>query len=108
MKLKSLSKRIRRLVERIAKDTKKLAKLRTKHEAASNRPDKKRSRPAKKTSRSVAKTAPAPKKKKRQLSPEARAKLATRMKERWAKKKAANMPAAGAGADSADSAGSLR
>ena len=88
---KNLNKRIRRLEARIAKDTRKLAKLCRKLAEDSKRLSEKEkpvepAAPTKPTSRPAA----APKKKKkRQLSPEARAKLASMMKERWAAKRAA-------------------
>ncbi|MEY2485333.1 MAG: hypothetical protein QOH39_981 [Verrucomicrobiota bacterium] len=99
MKLKNLNKRIRRLVARIAKDTKKVAKLRLKLAAPKAR-KKKRGQPKKKVSGST-KPVAAPKKRKRRLTPEARAKLAARMKERWAAKRAASgsPPGANAAAD---------
>ena len=98
MKLKNLNKRIQRLVARIAKDTKKLAKLRRKLAVAPKRPAKKSSQQKKKSS-GKATAAVVPKKKKRQLSPDARAKLSARMKERWEAKRAASSLAPPIGAD---------
>jgi hypothetical protein len=104
MKLKNLNKRIQRLVDRIAKDTKKLVKLRRKQAAASKPSAKKRSRPRQKVVPNPKKES-APKKKKRQLSPEARAKLSARMKERWEAKRAASSLSPPIGADAAAVAG---
>jgi septal ring factor EnvC (AmiA/AmiB activator) len=104
MKLKNLNKRIQRLVDRIAKDTKKLAKLRRKHAVASKRTAKKPSQPKNKISAN-AKPVSVPKKKKRQLSPEARAQLSARMKERWEAKRAASSFAPPIDADSVAVAG---
>ena len=91
MKQKNLNKRIRRLEASIAKDTRKLAKLRRKLAAAASRAEKKpkprESTPSRRPGPAAA--TPKAKKTKRQLSPEARAKLATMMKQRWAAKRAA-------------------
>jgi hypothetical protein len=90
MKRKNLNKRIRRLEASIAKDTKKLVKLRRRLAEAS-KPAANKARPVESTTSktaTAAKPAPQKKKKKRQLSPETRAKMAARMKERWAAKRA--------------------
>jgi hypothetical protein len=105
MKQKNLNKRIRRLEQSIAKGMKKLAKLRGKLAGNVKRSGKK-AKPAKAATsvktKSARVTAPR-QKKKRKLSPEAREKLAARMRDRWAAKKAA---AAGADTQIPDGAGS--
>jgi hypothetical protein len=95
MKLKNIDKKIRRLVTKIAKDTKRLAKLRLKLSL----PPKKKKKPSAKKSKGVARRkdrkgkklkASAPvAKRKRNLTPEGRAKLAAAMNARWAAKRAA-------------------
>ena len=98
MKLKNLTKKIRRLEARLLKDTKKLAKLKRKHEAARTAGAakiKSKSRgsagKARKTATASA-GAPSATKKVRgklNLTPERRAQLAAAMKARWVAKKAA-------------------
>jgi hypothetical protein len=106
MKLKNLTKKIRRLEARLLKDAKKLAKLKRKRGAATNAgaakiKSKSRAFAGKKAGKTVvasarAKTKPhlapnAAKKVRRKLNltPERRAKLAAAMKARWAAKRAA-------------------
>lgn len=108
MKSKTLRKKIRRLETRIDKDTRKLARFKRRQAEAGAGGPKKTKKRAKKTSapRSTSSRAQKPKKKKRSMSPEARAKLAALMKERWAARRAASAEAAGpdhaAASDSAD------
>jgi hypothetical protein len=85
MKLKSLNKKLKRLEASMEKDGKKLAKLQRKVEMAL----KAESNGAK--SGSKAKSASVPIKKKRNLTPEGRAKLAALMKARWDAKRAATV-----------------
>ena len=98
MKLKNLTKKIRRLEARLQKDAKKLAKLKRKHGAARTAGAAKiRSKSrgsagkARKTAAASAGAPSAAKKvtRKLNLTPERRAQLAATMKARWAAKKAA-------------------
>jgi hypothetical protein len=98
MKLKNLTKKIRRLETRLKKDAKKLAKLKRKHAAAKTAgaakiKGKSRSSAgkARKTATASAGAPSAAKKVRRKLNltPERRAQLAASMKARWAAKKAA-------------------
>ena len=126
MKLKNLTKKIRRLEARLLKDTKKLAKLKNKllaRPAAAARKTKKKSsasqsRPTAKSSapspekasgtKAAAKTkgkgarkrSAKKRKRKLNLSPERRAELAAAMKARWAAKRAANAKTPSTGRDS--------
>jgi len=99
MKLKNLTKKIRRLEARLKKDAKKLAKLKRKHAAAKTAGAakiKSKSRgsagKARKTATASAGASSAAKKVKRKLNltPERRAQLAAAMKARWAAKRAAS------------------
>ena len=95
-KLKSLSKKLRRLEASLQKDAKKLAKLQRKVEAAL----KAESAPVRvnapgrveEASRPARPAAP-PAKKKRELTPAGREKLSAMMKARWAAKRAGAAPA---------------
>jgi hypothetical protein len=95
MKLKNLTKKIRRLEATIAKGTKKLAKLRRKltappKQTARKQKPKKKNKKTTPTAKTAAPSRPKKKqKRKRQVSPERRAQLAAMMRERWAAKKAA-------------------
>ncbi len=94
MNVKTLGKKIRRLVAKIEKDTKKLAKLRLKLNASAKKPkgSAKKSRPTARGKKRVPKKlkAPAPAaKRKGGLTPEGRARLAAAMNARWAAKRAA-------------------
>ena len=98
MKLKNLTKKIRRLEARMRKDAKKLAKLKRKRGAAGTAgaaKTKNKSRgsagKARKTATASAGAPSAAKKVRRKLNltPERRAQLAAAMKARWAAKKAA-------------------
>jgi hypothetical protein len=98
MKLKNLTKKIRRLEARLLKDAKKLAKLKRKRGAATTAGAakiKSKSRgsagKARKTATASAGEPSAGKKVKRKLNltPERRAQLAAAMKARWAAKRAA-------------------
>jgi peptidoglycan hydrolase CwlO-like protein len=99
MNIKSLKKKIQRLIGKIEKDTRKLGKLRLKLTAPpkKNKNKKHGSKKAKATARSAAPAANPPKavkktrkqKKKRNISPERRAQMAAAMKARWAAKRAA-------------------
>jgi hypothetical protein len=99
-KLKSLSKKLRRLEASLQKDAKKLAKLQRKVEAALRA----ESAPARANapgwvedaSRPSGPAAP-PAKKKRELTPAGREKLSAMMKERWAAKRAAAAGSAAVG-----------
>jgi len=84
-KLKSISKKLRRLEASLQKDAKKLAKLQRKVEAAL-RAESASGGPA-------ALPAAPPSKKKRALTPAGREKLSAMMKARWAAKRAAIAPA---------------
>jgi hypothetical protein len=99
MKLKNLTKKIRRLEARLLKDAKKLAKLKRKHVAAKTagaakikRKSRSSAGKARKTAAASAGTPGAAKKVRRKLNltPERRAQLAAAMKARWAAKKAAD------------------
>lgn len=99
MKLKNLTKKIRRLEARLLKDAKKLAKLKRKRGAAKTADAAKikgKSRSsagkAQKTAAASAEAPSAAKKVRRKLNltPERRAQLAVSMKARWAAKKAAD------------------
>ena len=90
-KLKSLSKKLRRLEASLRKDAKKLAKLQRKVEVAlkaesasarANAPGR-----VEEASRPARPAAP-PSKKKRELTPAGREKLSAMMKARWAAKRA--------------------
>src|SRR6266446_4577772 len=85
MKLKNLSKKIRRLEARLQKGAKKLAKLKQKLEAAATTGAAKKTHPAAGKSPSGAKKV----KRKLNLTPERRAQLAAAMKARWAARRAA-------------------
>jgi len=95
-KLKSLSKKLRRLEASLQKDAKKLDKLQRKVEAALRA----ESAPAgvkatvrvEEASKPVRPAAP-PAKKKRELTPAGREKLSAMMKARWAAKRAGMAPA---------------
>ncbi len=96
MKLKNLTKKIRRLEARLEEGAKKLVKLKSKLGAATTAAGKTKkklgARAAKSSTRTQKKKAkPATKKvkKKLNLSPERRAQLAAAMKARWAAKRAA-------------------
>jgi len=94
MNVKTLGKKIRRLVAKIEKDTKKLAKLRLKLNASAKKPKRsaKKSRPIAAGKKRAAKELKAPSpaaKRKRGLTPEGRARLAAAMNARWAAKRAA-------------------
>ena len=98
MKLKNLTKKIRRLEARMRKDAKKLAKLKRKRGAATTAgaaKTKSKSRgsagKARKTATASAVAPNAAKRvrKKLNLTPERRAQLAAAMKARWAAKRAA-------------------
>jgi hypothetical protein len=94
MKLKNLTKKIRRLEARLLKDAKKLAKLKRKRGAASAAKTKSKSRgPAEKARKTATGSARAPGaakvKRKLNLTPERRAQLAATMKARWAARRAA-------------------
>ena len=99
MKLKNLTKKIRRLEARLLKDAKKLAKLKRKHVAAKTAAAakiKSKSRgSAGKARKSATASAGAPSaakkvRRKLNLTPERRAQLAAAMKARWAAKKTAD------------------
>jgi hypothetical protein len=125
MKLKNLTKKIRRLEARLLKDTKKLVKLknkllarpaaaarkaRKKSSASQSRPTAKSSPPpaektsgtkaAVKTKGKGAKRSRKKRKRKLNLSPERRAELAAAMKARWAAKRAATAKTSSTGRDS--------
>lgn len=85
MKLKSLNKKLKRLEASIQKDSKRLAKLQRKVEMAL------RAESSRTTSADRAKSASTPVKKKRNLTPEGRARLAALMKARWDAKRAATV-----------------
>jgi len=88
MKLKTLAKKIRRLEARLREGPKKLARLKRKLEAmaaAEARKAKRKAAARAGEAREAAKKV----KRKRNLSPEGRAKLSAAMKARWAAKKAA-------------------
>jgi len=98
MKLKNLTKKIRRLEARLQKDAKKLAKLKRKHAAAKTAGAAKikgksgsSAGKARKTATASAGPLSAAKKVRRKLNltPERRAQLAAAMKARWAAKRAA-------------------
>jgi hypothetical protein len=97
MKLKNLTKKIRRLEARLLKDAKKLAKLKRKRGAARTAgaaKTKSKSRGSAGKARKAAASAGAPSaakkvKRKLNLTPERRAQLAAAMKARWAAKRAA-------------------
>jgi hypothetical protein len=92
MKLKNLTKKIRRLEARLKNDAKKLAKLRRKRGAAKIKSKSRGSAgKARKTATASAGAPSAAKKVKRKLNltPERRAQLAATMKARWAAKRAA-------------------
>src|SRR6266436_8420463 len=98
MKLKNLTKKIRRLEARLKKDAKKLAKLKRKRGAATTaRAAKNKSKSrgsagkARKTATASAVAPSAAKKGRRKLNmtPERRAQLAAAMKARWVSKRAA-------------------
>ena len=101
--MKSTAKKIRKLEARIEKDMKKLSKLKRKMANAPAKTDRgsksrtKADKPAK-----VSK----PKKKKRNISPEARAKLAALMKARWDAKRAASAGGSGTDTPPAEASGS--
>ena len=99
--MKSLSKKIRKLEARIEKDMKKLSKLKRKMANAPAKTDR-GSRPKAEKPARVSK----PKKKKRNISPEARAKLAALMKARWDAKRAANAGGSGTSTPPAEAGGS--
>ena len=89
MKLKSLKKKLQRLEAALQKDAKKLAKLQRKVETAL-KAEAKRPKPTAGVnggSKSI-RSAAMPVKKKRNLTPEGRAKLAALMKARWEAKRA--------------------
>jgi len=109
MKLKNLTKKIRRLEARIQKDAKKVAKLKRKLGAAriaatakakkksvpptaKARKEVKVSAPTRATPTDAAKPVAKKVKRKLNLTPERRAQLAAAMKARWAAKKAAAAP----------------
>lgn len=100
--MKNFNKKIRKLEARIQKDMKRLSKLKRKMGAAA---EKKKARATSVSKKAApAKSSKAPKKKKkRNISPEARAKLAALMKARWDAKRASAPPA---GHDSAPGGGS--
>src|SRR3954464_956596 len=99
--MKNLNKKIRKLEARIQKDMKKLSKLKRKMGAAAeNKKDRTAAVSRKATPAKPPKAAK--KKKKRNISPEARAKLAALMKARWDAKRASVPPA---GNDSAPAEG---
>jgi len=94
MNVKTLGKKIRRLVAKIEKDTKKLAKLRLKLSASGKKPKRsaKKSKPIARGKKRPARNLKAPAsaaKRKRGLTPEGRARLAAAMNARWAAKRAA-------------------
>lgn len=100
--MKNFNKKIRKLEARIQKDMKKLSKLKRKMGAAAEK-KKDRATPPVSKKAAPAKPSRAPKKKKkRNISPEARAKLAALMKARWDAKRASAPPA---GDDSAPAEG---
>ena len=88
MKLKSLKKKLQRLEAELKKDSKKLTKLQRKVEAAL-RAESSMLKPIPAAQNGAEQTASAPEKKKRNLTPEGRAKLAALMKARWDAKRAA-------------------
>lgn len=111
MKLKTLTKKIRRLETRLLQGPKKLARLKRKLEAlmtadaakatrksaaraAATRKKKRRSTAKSQVGSTTEKKPNAPKKAKRKLnlSPERRAQLAAAMKARWAAKRAVTSP----------------
>jgi len=88
MKLKSLKKKLQRLEADLLKDAKKLAKLQRKVEAALKGEAKRPKATAGVNGGSKSIRPAAPMKKKRNLTPEGRAKLAALMKARWDAKRA--------------------
>jgi hypothetical protein len=88
MKLKNLTKKIRRLEARLLKDAKKLAKLKRKRGAATT--TRAKTKPRGQSVAAVQEPSGAKKvRRKLNLTPERRAKLAAAMKARWAAKRAA-------------------
>jgi hypothetical protein len=89
MKLKSLKKKLQQLEANLQKDAKKLAKLQRKVESALKTESARSKSPGRgKSDAKVVRSAPTAEKKKRNLTPEGRAKLAALMKARWDAKRA--------------------
>jgi hypothetical protein len=98
-KLKSLSKKLKRLESSIQKDAKKLAKLQRKVEMALKAETVRARTLIPITANSKPEQTAAPVKKKRMLTAEGRAKLAALMKARWEAKRAASASSSNGGGE---------